>query len=884
MAGFFMYLASPMTAASFEETPSPAWVHVVFDQLAELSLLEGAESVYSPNKVYSRLDSALLLAAAFGNLGNRDDLLRLGLELETLRNIRKLAAEFVEDMVVLFKSEVQTIGERILVVESRIRELEALGKGKVKVEASAIQVRPDLLQIETLFREASYQCRQGNLWEAVSTYQKIISIDPMHLDAHVSLGIVYLYLAEHDKAYYAFRKALSIDDSHMESLLACGDIKMVQEKWSEAEAYYRRALDIDPGNKEARLNLGTLYVNYGELNKAFMEYKRLLEVRPYDEDALLSLGLVYQWKKEYDKAEITFKKVLSVEPGSKRAFLFLGRLFRETGRYDDSEKVLRQYLMKYDAGSTDTLIELARTLVAADVPEEAIVTYARLLTIDPKNFEVMKSLAMIHLRRGDLASVSAVCSRIIEIDPANKFAHLLLARIKRADGDLGASSVHCARVLEKNSGDSDALAVYGTVLLDLGKEREALDKYRQALEHDPDQVEANLGIGLINLDREHYRKAERYLGRALTADPGNVQTAKALSRLYRELDMLASAVHYAKIARDNTPGGRTSSDDLKVLDRLDNFLLTTHFYMLDRGGQLIYEPGDEFKLYLVESGVEALVNDLLKVGASFGIGEIREPNRSTHPKTLKQEHLKLFLRYRTSFHWVNEAHIASSRFSGASDSTGYGFRSIYRRNPVVAELSFRDFRMQENIAVMLDDYRMEETAIRVGYQLLPELSFSVRPSWARIHPDGNEKREVITDVDYQLPGPFGLSIGYRSNFFSFERENVQGVKVPYFVVNRYLGHTFKTSWNGRLPRGIQAKLGYDYTRYTYRITDKNLNQAIPAGNYKGVGGKLYLKLEMPLATYSRGSLWFARSSTDHKNPPVDLKAAREILLSLSLRF
>lgn len=858
-------------ANSFEQKPAPPWVHEAFFHLAENGLLKGAELVYSPNKVYSRLDGAILTAAALSNLGNRKDLVTRGIELETLRDVRRLTAEFIEDMAALFREEIQELGERILAVEGRIRELEAFGEGKTDIKVSKAETRPDIVRIEALFREASYQCKQGKLWEAVSSYQKIIAMDPMHVDAYVSLGIVYLYLGEHEKAFYAFRKVIAIDDRHIESILACGDIMLFTESWNEADAYYRRVLDIDPANKEANLNLGAMYTKQGELNKAFMQYTKLLELRPYDQDALLALGLVYQWKRAYDKAEVTFKKVLSIEPKSKKTFLFLGRLYRESDRLRDSELILRQYL-RYDSGDTDTLLELAKTLVEAGVPEEAVATYARVLTIHPDSLEVMELLIELHMKRTDLPSVTAVCKRMLEIDENNRFAHLMLSRLERADGELAISAYHCAAVLQLDPHDAEALAAYGSALLEMEDEDEALNRYRESLRYDSGQVEANTGLGIIYLKRDQYEESERYLGRALAKEPDNYAANMTMATLCKELDMLMSAAHYAAVAGQAVPGDPAAEKLIEELDRLDNFLGSFSVYTLDGTGK----P----EVFITEGGAEAPINDLFRVGMSFGRGELKE----TGSESLKHNRMRIGMRYRFSMHMVNEAEVITRRYVGAPDSTVYGVKLRYMHEPLEAGVGYREYRLEESIAVVKQDVRMEETSIFLRYQLLPDLRLTLRPSWSKVTPDGNKKREMVGSFDYRLPGPLALNLGYRSNFYSFERESMQGLPLSYFVPNRFMGNTFTVKWKGQVPGNVEAEMGYDWTRYSYRITENNLNANIPAGNYKGVAGKVYLRLDVPIATYSKGSLLLSRTSTDSKAPPVELKAAREMLLSLSLRF
>ena len=104
--------------------------------------------------------------------------------------------------------------------------------------------------------------------------------------------------------------------------------------------------------------------------------------------------------------------------------------------------------------------------------------------------------------------------------PAEKGVSLKLEH--RYEEALGMFSV------ARKRGDTSVLAHMGDCLANLGKPGDAEAAYREALSYRPDDVAAQIGMGVLKLMRLQYVAAAAAFGEALKGEPGN---AKALSGL-----------------------------------------------------------------------------------------------------------------------------------------------------------------------------------------------------------------------------------------------------------------------------------------------------------------------------------------------------------------
>ncbi|KJU85156.1 Tetratricopeptide TPR_2 repeat protein [Candidatus Magnetobacterium bavaricum] len=91
--------------------------------------------------------------------------------------------------------------------------------------------------------------------EAIESFKKSISLNPVYIDPHVNIGVAYYSLGKTQEARESFERALKINPKNAAVYNGQGVILASEGKKAEARAMFNRALEIDPEFQPARQNL-----------------------------------------------------------------------------------------------------------------------------------------------------------------------------------------------------------------------------------------------------------------------------------------------------------------------------------------------------------------------------------------------------------------------------------------------------------------------------------------------------------------------------------------------------------------------------------------------------------------------------------------------------
>jgi tetratricopeptide (TPR) repeat protein len=93
---------------------------------------------------------------------------------------------------------------------------------------------------------------------AIIKYIESIRIDPIFIEAHHNLGLIYMRQSNYPKAREAFDEVLRLDPKHLSSNLNLATIYMSQGNKVAARSHLLTVLEADPGNEQAATLLAQL--------------------------------------------------------------------------------------------------------------------------------------------------------------------------------------------------------------------------------------------------------------------------------------------------------------------------------------------------------------------------------------------------------------------------------------------------------------------------------------------------------------------------------------------------------------------------------------------------------------------------------------------------
>jgi tetratricopeptide (TPR) repeat protein len=106
------------------------------------------------------------------------------------------------------------------------------------------------------FRRAQDAVQKGNTQRAIEHLHKAIQIHPQFAEAHNSLGVKFMTLADYAQAAAAFEEAVRLRPGSSEPLSNLGIALHGLNRYEEAEGLIRRALELEPHALKSRLALG----------------------------------------------------------------------------------------------------------------------------------------------------------------------------------------------------------------------------------------------------------------------------------------------------------------------------------------------------------------------------------------------------------------------------------------------------------------------------------------------------------------------------------------------------------------------------------------------------------------------------------------------------
>jgi tetratricopeptide (TPR) repeat protein len=157
--------------------------------------------------------------------------------------------------------------------------------------------------------------------------------------------------------------------------------------------------------------------------------------------------------------------------------------------------------------------------------------------LTPNAAEPHIALAVVAHQRGDFAAAATEAEAALAISPDNEQALLLRYDAYRMQGDADKA----AEAAEALRATGDIAVAAGTVFSDgmeayrAGNTAAAVEKFRQAIDLDPDMVNGYLMLGNIAVREGDPAQGEAMAAKALEVDPGNVNALKVRYDAARKL-------------------------------------------------------------------------------------------------------------------------------------------------------------------------------------------------------------------------------------------------------------------------------------------------------------------------------------------------------------
>lgn len=168
--------------------------------------------------------------------------------------------------------------------------------------------------------------RQGQIGEAISTFEKAIRLDPANFEAHYNLGNCYVKQDMLEQAISHYLATLKLDPGHVNAQLNLAMVYVSLKQYANALPYLEPAAQRDPNFTELQGHLAEAYLDLGKSAQAIKQFELATQLDPTRAAWQHNLAVLYLRERKLPQAAARFKQALALDPSNVTAQHMLNAL------------------------------------------------------------------------------------------------------------------------------------------------------------------------------------------------------------------------------------------------------------------------------------------------------------------------------------------------------------------------------------------------------------------------------------------------------------------------------------------------------------------------------------------------------------------------------
>jgi len=255
---------------------------------------------------------------------------------------------------------------------------------------------------------------------------------------------------------------------------------------SDALFFAERAVELEPENKWYQLLLANVYSEFGLPEKEIEVMQKLVRIDSLNPDYRFELALAYYQNQQYKKAIHQLNRLEEIIGINQTITQQKKNIYLEQGELHEAVKEMEK-LIKAFPRNIDYYGTLAQIYAVNDMPAEAFEVYQQMLNISPDDPRPHLDLARYYREKDSVEKSlyhleKAVSSPGLSID---KKVPILLSLFDASALDTNLQKkayTMLETVMSQNPEDPKAYAIYGDFLSRDGRNLEALEAYKKAVQ------------------------------------------------------------------------------------------------------------------------------------------------------------------------------------------------------------------------------------------------------------------------------------------------------------------------------------------------------------------------------------------------------------------
>jgi predicted O-linked N-acetylglucosamine transferase (SPINDLY family) len=196
--------------------------------------------------------------------------------------------------------------------------------------------------IARLMHEAAGLYSAGRIAEAAALYDRVLALDPSHIDALQFRAVMAQDSGELAQAVEFMSRAAALRPQSFSLQNNLGEMLRISGRFEEAIECYRRAHALRPDVAAVLVNLGTALQLLGRSDEAIDAFRQAIMLAPDDFDPHFNLGATLYALQRFEESAEAFRSALRIRPGAAHVHTNLAAAQLGFGLADDAEASLRE--------------------------------------------------------------------------------------------------------------------------------------------------------------------------------------------------------------------------------------------------------------------------------------------------------------------------------------------------------------------------------------------------------------------------------------------------------------------------------------------------------------------------------------------------------------
>ena len=306
-----------------------------------------------------------------------------------------------------------------------------------------------------------------------------------------------------------------------------------QQEWEKAEEFLVKALAVEPENPEIPCQLG--YHIYALQKKDWkmmnLSFDKALSIDPNKKIAIfgqpttvkefVAMARTQFWSEVYNKGVAQFNNYRNGNTADKDA-----ELQKSINTFITSTEISPDEAQSY--------LMLSTCLFIAGDQLESEKYIIKAVELSPDDANINLTAGQIFMQKQELEQALPYIKKSVELDPSNTKSIRNLAQIYYDTGSMEKSIETYEDAINKETDRKVKADLYfnlGILYNRVDNFEEAEFNFMNALDENPDDVEAIMGMAQVFENAEKWRKAEKFYRELISIDPDNPEHYRGMSRV-----------------------------------------------------------------------------------------------------------------------------------------------------------------------------------------------------------------------------------------------------------------------------------------------------------------------------------------------------------------